>query len=233
MPSTILLRSPSAVDDKRIVLNNSQFGRQFNIPGWTRIRIGMRMAFRDYGANIPGLPFFAFGICSGTTNMVGDATTSNFIGMAIGGSTFTRGATGPLYTTGAIPYAYRKGATITTFGTLASSSMGFGADALNGLMRGAYMIDITKGSPNWSFVGLYRNATAAVSDVSRDQFMDYMEVGTMVSGGLTNHTVGSASTLADATINESGDGSFDTINICWGRTHALPEISDIAIMRFT
>src|SRR5437867_3420891 len=74
---TILSRG----SDNRVVMSNGRFARTLAIGTlWTKLRIGIRFAINDGAANIGGGPIFAFGLCHGTTNIYGDATTDHFLG---------------------------------------------------------------------------------------------------------------------------------------------------------
>src|SRR5512138_1392309 len=64
---------------KQIELANSLIARQVTFPpGWTRARVGIRAAFSG-ASHIT--PTFALGLCSGTSNVAGDASTTHFIGL--------------------------------------------------------------------------------------------------------------------------------------------------------
>lgn len=68
--------------DKRIQMSNNRWARKFSMGAtWITARIGIRFGIRDSGAGIGGNPNFAFGFCSGTTNIYGAATVDNFVGI--------------------------------------------------------------------------------------------------------------------------------------------------------
>lgn len=65
---------------KRLAIASGQYGRKFAWgDSWNRIQIAI--LWRLNRASTFGPSAFYFGVCSGTTNMAGSATTDNFIGM--------------------------------------------------------------------------------------------------------------------------------------------------------
>src|ERR1041385_3392522 len=119
MASSILLRTYSSVDDKRIVLKNSHFSRLHGVnSSWNAIRVALRVSITDFGSNLGSTPEFVVGLCSGTTNVYKDSTTTHFVGMQTSGTTWTRQTNlgVPTYTTGAssIRPMKRVGTTTTT-----------------------------------------------------------------------------------------------------------------------
>lgn len=222
--SVILERTISAVIDKRIVLSNSQFARPLPFgTTWNELRIGIRVHMRDTGANLASTPRFWLGACSGSTNLIGDASTDNFVGMVSNTTSWVRTATE--YQAVAYHAAKRVGTT-TTIG----SSIGGGTDigngaALNTADRVIMVVQILKGSPNYS-VRNFTWTTGAVADQSLITFLAQME---LVTPALTGHTFQAYQTIA---ADETG-GSFDHLNISWDRTTPEIEICDLAVARFS
>jgi hypothetical protein len=229
MAAVILLRSPSSVDDKRCRLANAQVARPFNVGSWTKLRVAMRVGMTDDAAPA-GNTTFMTGICSGTTNLPGDATCTHAVGvgtnaqaLAVIGTTTTRLMS--LVTTSIMT---KIGTTVTGLGTSYATSSGMGAAAnYNGLQRDLWFLTVTKGTPNWSFSVLQRNNVASTSDYSYDQFIQYAE--TEAYPTLTRYVTGTTVTGA---IDEGANGTLDTVFFWWPRAAPAIEISDIAVVRF-
>jgi len=227
MPSTILLRTISSVDDKRIVLSNSNFARKFSVSTWTKLRIALRLSITDSGANITSNPRLAIGLCSGSTNIFLDATTTNWAGCLMDGATWTRNAGPPINyampASGWVP-AKRVGST-TTKGTTHHAGNDYLHDA-TAAFRSLWCVDITKGSPNYTF-NLYMRNSAAVSDVTLSNFLANVELASPAVNA--QHFQSTQQTLAFDEVA----GTLDHVNIAWDRTDPKIEISDLAIVRLS
>ena len=222
--STILARTISSVADKRIVLSNSQFGRAHGIATWTQLRIGLRLIMGTTGANIVG-PFFYVGLCSGTTNMIMDPTTDNWCGIRNTGDL--------LYDSNGPPNLYhangratkRVGSTITDNATCIGN-MSICNNAIAAVISGhtAMFVDITKGSPNYTFNIFSKTVNANPVSITQADFLGQLAVATP---SLTQHASGTAKTLA---VDES-TGAFTHINIGWDQAAPTIEICDLAVVR--
>src|SRR5437870_4036952 len=98
MPSKIKSRTFSSIQDNRARLTNSNIARLWGSDvgtTWTKIRIGCRISIEDSGANVTGTPRLAIGVCSGTSNIFMDATTTHFAGIVSTASFWNR-ITGPV-----------------------------------------------------------------------------------------------------------------------------------------
>lgn len=220
--STILARTISSVVDKRAVLTNSQFARALPFgTTWSSIRIGIRWHTRDIGVSTAA-ENFCVGLCSGSTNLVGDATTDNWCGMRTNSAGFRTSTTYRLS-----PRPSKKvGATFTdgsAFSGLPNFDVGHGA-ATPAADRTLLFVDITKGSPNYTF-RVFANVAEGPSDRSLFNFLTQMEAATP---SISEHALSSNQTLA---VDESG-GVFNHVNISWGITIPEIEICDLAVARF-
>lgn len=226
MASTILLRTFSGVDDKRIVLTNSNFARPFSIPsGWTKLRVALRISITDTGGDITSNPRLAMGLCSGSSNIFLDATTTHFVGALQDEATWSRQAGPPVRYVepagGWVP-AKRVGSTTTKGATFYGSALiMFDATTAN---RSAKFVDIEKGSPNYT-LNIFGREQNAASDVSPEQFLAQAELATPT---ITNHSLRTAQTIA---VNEGTDGVLDHVCVAWDRSAPNIEISDIALIK--
>src|SRR5437016_5032790 len=198
--SSIKSRTYSSVVDQRIALSNSHFARPHGIStAWTKLRIALRLSMTDSGSAITGSPDFSIGLCSDTTNIYKDATTDHFAGIQTVASSWTRSGT-TYYTAsgGGAPYLKpmkRVGST-TTLGSALGSTDTFTVnnDAAGATpKRHLYFVDITQGSPNFTFefFGEYAGSTG---DLSAADFLLYAPQS---SPSISNHRfTGAPQTLA-------------------------------------
>jgi len=223
MASTILLRTISSVADKRIVLANSQFARPFNIGTWTTLRIGLRLIMNNTAATIT-TPRFYVGLSSGSANLVMDASTDNWCGVASQGSWSYFAGPPKEYYNYNMRATKRVGSTLTDNSSSITPDASLPADATTA-DRTLLFVDITKGSPDYTFlVRKYRIVDAASVDVPLADFLTKVEEPTPT---YTSHGVGTAKTLA---VDESG-GVFNHVNIGWDKSSPTIEICDLAIVK--
>ena len=235
MGSKTKTRTISSVVDTRIRLTNSNFARLWSADvgtNWTTIRVGCRVSVEDSGTSLTSTPRFAFGICSGTSNIFMDATTSNWIGLVTYGGTWTRSTSPTKYMLGngsyfdsGIAAAKRVGSTLTTDAFTNSPFPGatYLFDAT--VNRVALFVDITKGSPNFTVRPTYYK-TSAANDVSVDTFLSQVAVSVP---SITGHQYGNET--KSIAIDEATNGFFNAINVAWDRTSPAIEISDIAVVK--
>jgi len=224
--SVIKARTFSSVVDNRIQLSNSNFARLWSSDlgtSWTTLRLACRISMTLTGADLTSTPRFSYGVCSGTSNIYMDATTTHWYGLLSIESAWY------YYTNG---YAFGYGGThpqptkrITTTNT-SGSSWNVTPRAVNSTTenRSVLFLDITKGSPNFTGKIFCRNGDTT-GDVT---LATYLAQAVLSSPTVTNHTMSSDVTLA---IDEATNGYFNAVNIAWNRSDALMEISDIAVVR--
>lgn len=217
------------------MLSNSQFVRAIPFgTTWNKIRIGCRLDITSSGGNITGTPRFAMGLCSGSTDIYGDATTTHFVGIRTIEPTWTLTDTNRYLVNGSTVSPHKKVGTTITAGTafFGGVQWGIGAGAASAAAdRTQLILEILKGSPNYTLqtLGWINPAgTSPPADNSSASFYANMEGAGNPSG--TNHTFSSANTVA---VNEGTDGALDYINFYWDRTTAEIEISDWAVTRIS
>jgi hypothetical protein len=226
-----LTRTISGTPDMRVLIENGQFARPLLFgTTWNEIRIGIRWHMRDSGANLASNPQVFLGVCSGDTNLWGDATTTHAVGINFNAATWTRNTTNyQVSGVNTIFPAKRVGSTITR-GSTTSTAWAIGnqaaADAAD---RTVLFCQILKGSPNYSIRSFHRNTTSSTppADISSATFLTEMNVlGTPV---ITNHVFSAGVNLA---VNEGTDGALDHVAFSWDRTTGI-EICDIAVARIS
>lgn len=215
-------------DDKRVQMSNSYFARGFTVSSaWTTLRLAFRYCFTDLGSNPGSTPQFAFGFCSGTTNIFGDATTDHFVGWKTTHVTWIRDV--------ASFFAYYDndgvGISVQPFKRIGTTDTnGSGIQSPNRLTlgitttRNVMYCDLVKGSPNYTLKLFARN-TWTYADVSKATF-DAQAL--LVSPTVANHGQLTDRTLA---VDEATNGTLNCVNFSWDRTDFLLEISDISVVR--
>ena len=223
MAATILLRTIGGVDDKRLVLGNASVARLLSYgTDWTTLRIGLRWTIGNTGADLTGSPHLAVGLCSGTTQIYGDALTTHFVGVLSNQAAWTYSPSSPVYSAvgGGPFYPAKRIGSVLTLGTLITPYWRIDADPT--AARSLFFVDITKGTPNFSFRLFAHESSSA--DVSLDTFLQKMQEATP---SLANHAYTNAFTLA---VSET-DGALNAVNVYWDRATPALEISDLAVAR--
>jgi hypothetical protein len=191
--------------DKRVVMTNARFAREpltGFFTGWSKIRIALFLTITDSGITLTGTPRFAFGLCAGSTDIMGDTTTTHFCGMITNVANWTRAGSPPYFLTASMTSPAKKVGTTLTVGTA------FGGGCFHTGALQMYFIDITKGSPNYSFNIFEYNSTTTPS-VTLAQFLT-QSVNAVPS--FSNHVYPSAQTVA---VDEATDGTFDHGCVWW------------------
>lgn len=212
---------------KRLVLSSGQamrmpiYGNSF-----TKMRIGLRCSFPGT-STITGTPQLVIGMCSGTSGYA-DALTDNFVGVRSTSSTW------PIFGTPGVNAYYgsianwkvttKVGATITT----GASSMGGLYVSAEELIRCVLVLQIEKGSPNYTMRLLAPNSTgAAQTDVSDSQLVQLMELDDTLSS--PSDVVANYSTRASnntIAADEVG-GDLNSICIFWDKISVPLYIEDV------
>lgn len=210
--------------DKRVQLLNSQMLRRpVILNNWTVLRIGMRVTFPSTG-NIVGTPGFHLGIGSGTTAGIGDASTTNFIGLATIGATWTRNAGPPAWSTGITVKIRKKVAAVVTDSAGGTVTW---TPSMDQATLGILIVEITKGSPNYSvLVAGAASQASAQTAATQAQLIQMLE---LAAGGMSNvssviagYTVGSQS-LAMSEVA----GNLDCIQYYWDRSSVAAEVTEV------
>lgn len=225
----IVERTVLSVTDKRIVLGAEQLGRTISIgTNWNKIRIGMRCS-TTYTSTSP-LPLL-FGLCSGTTAMAGDATPEHFVGVR-----FDVAGWGVTNYTGFLS-AYGWACKIVDGTATQTGNDSTGAwMAKTANCTGALMLEITKGSPNFTISKIRSiGTTSGTPTYSSEDITQALFEQAMLSAASPPSIAGHIGQWASNTIavNEATDGYLDTINIKWGDPVATLDINEIAWARLS
>jgi hypothetical protein len=237
MSTTLQNRTVNSEVDQRIVLSNSEATRLPLIGSdWTKVRLGVRLSV-GASANITGNPRIAIGLCTGVADGFGRTATTHFAGVRMSGASFNYTAGPPAYLTasaaGAMVCCKRISGT-TTNGSAVSSAATMLSSSVSS-RRSCLFVEITRGSPNFTFqLGAPTTAAAVQTDITLAKFRDQMSwpawsvVG--LSTWLSGYNTGSAITLA---VDEATYGSLIVPNVYWDQTGAPLEVSDVQLTRLT
>jgi len=244
--SSIKQRTISAATQNAIQMFNATWARSVNLPGgWNRVRVGMRFHMTDAG-NLTGQPTFAIGLCSGTANQYGDATTTHFVGMVIEvnpAATWSSGTTTyNLGTTGSCWFPRVRIGTSNTTGTALIGSTGYcfainKRAATSTADRQLHFVDIIKGSPNYTFHAPFSiwDTAAGCSDpvfcgdVSAFNFLNYMGQNDPAPTESASYHANPGTSGPTLAVDEGANGVLNAVNLYWNRVDAAVEVCDVAV----
>lgn len=176
---------------------------------WSRVRVGALVSLS--GAATSVTPVFGMGICSGTTNIFGDATTTHWIGIYSVANWTYNGSGG--YASGTIAFAKKVGASVTTSGGASGYDIA-DCGVLNHVS--GYFVDIVRGSPNYT-IEIVANDTVptGANSLSVTTFGNLMKYKQSINSFRPAGYYFTSSTIA---CDESVDGYFDSANVSWSGT---------------
>lgn len=239
--SDIIQRTFASGADKGITLDNREYARKMLIgTSWNRVRVGALVAMTPNGtSNISSIKF-TIGACSGIANPYSAASTTNFIGAIFGTA---NAATGGLwvYKDGSGNPFYRgedgAGRSLKRVGSTTSPNAGLFSTSpvciptTNGAVqrRLAVMVDITKGSPNYT-VQAYIPLDVATITVEKTVAEFVSEMSTIGDiAGYYSAGQGNTQTLAF----DEGAGGLDTACIYYSIASYPLEVYDLRVYRFS
>jgi hypothetical protein len=188
---------------------------------WAHLRVCVRCYIESTSVDYVQTPAWAFGLCSGGTNIMGDPTTDHFVGVLADDATWTRGVSGTTYwVVNPLVAATKVGTTVTKSAALSGSNLYMqGASGNHGL----YFLNIIKGSPDYSFSWTYyktiQSGGWADQDWSAYEMLDHFL--TLVSH---SNTEASPVTLA---VDEAGNGTLDHFCFWWGQERGMGLLSAV------
>jgi hypothetical protein len=222
MASTIQSQTIGSAD-LCIALAASQFGRAHGYgDNWNTLRVALLFAVEDTGANLTG-SLLRVGLCKGTNNMPGDATTDNSYGIKYQ-ATWNR-ANGTYYEMAtSVPWAFSRVAAVeTTSATnIATANICFVNHC-----RECLFLDIIKGSPNYTFKAFV--STATTGDVTPAVFLAQAPSNPPAIG-IPAHTYLSPTGTALA-IDTGTNGILDTVYVGWNLLTPRLFISNLAVVK--
>ena len=214
---------------KYIEMSNGRFARQpsasvFASGAWTKIRVALYMDLFQIGSDVGSTPVFQAGLCSGTTNIPGDATPTNAVGLnvtAASWSWYNGGGSSYIYNCGPC-YPFKNVGGVLTNGTSSTPLLFATSAEANGLSAELY-VDITKGSPNYTVQAF---CPTTVSPTTTEATFEAQSIASspVIAGG---HAFLTAQTIA---FNESA-GTLDSVFVYHKPTTGYARIKQLRVVR--
>lgn len=229
MAQSILKRTITGVDDKRLVLANGEALRNLAyLNNWTKVRIGLQLSC-ELSADISGTPQIALGLSAGATHGFGDPVTTHFVGIRPIGSSATYSGSAPHFASiGGWKPCVKVVGTITDGTTFTGATTAL-IPKSSDLYRGSLIVEITKGSPNFTvqMVSCINAVTPAFVDVTDTHFLDAMQAADMAGAAAALGGGYSQSSTVSVAVDETTHGNLDSVDVFWDRTSTPMEISAI------
>lgn len=227
----------TSTEDRRICLASSSIARVINSGvGWNTLRIMVRLAFDDTGANLTATPRFWLGLLSnpsaGVANGPLGTSTSHFVGVVSAISTWSR-STSPTRYYLSSSNAMQVGKRIGSTNTLTNGSNFLHFYAQPGSLRTLFGVEFVRGNPNWTvrFFDHWYNGANLVADVPLSVLNNVMTAQTFadaIANYVPSATYGTYGISPDVSVavDESANGTLNAICAAWDRTTPVCRISD-------
>lgn len=221
----------SGGNDVALQLGNEEWVRTLAIgSNWNHVRIGVLVQMVG-SASTTGTNW-AIGLCSGTGNPFGSASTTNFVGVEfVNNFTYTSNAPYPYWNFGStnVLACKKLSSSITTAATNLADGIGMIVVTDGGTARrGILLIDITKGSPNYTIGFMGTISTYAAQD-----FTPALLLTAMTQPFANNWTLGSAQIYngngAQTLACDETAGGFDTVDFYCNNLNFPMNIYAIAV----
>jgi hypothetical protein len=215
-----------------LALRNDEYVRPLTVgSGWTRLRIGLLMAF-DANATISAADF-CFGLCNHPYGML-SWNCPNYLGFGFGPAgayslAYIAGSGNPYFQSAAY-YRYRKGSISTHIA--GNGNPNYTAATSGSLSRRSiWIVDITKGSPNYTVSAFGSlSASLVVLDFTYENLLEAVaQYSAAPRVGSVSLSACSAGPQAGA-FNES-TGVLNALAISWTRFDVAVEIYGVAVYR--
>lgn len=216
-----------------MTLANEEFVRTLAIgSNWTRLRLGILVAFTPDGTNNIAGAVLALGMSAGVNNPFGAALTDNFYGGSMLGAAtgqtmlYNAGGGNPYFTTGGVVNQIKRVGGVTSTG----SSAGIPDVATNTgttQRRTAMFLELIKGVSN-SVASFTMSVAIAQTDCPFYAFLDAMETTSPVIAG---NSYGNLQASSFEDISEAA-GALDTFNVFWNKSAFPLEIYGMAVYRY-
>lgn len=196
--------------DRYLELDNAEWVRELTIGNsWTKIRLAILASIVPSGTG-DIVPKFVLGMCSGSSNPFGAATTTNFVGAGFVHNltlTYGAGSGNPSFVSAnSTGFISRVNTTVNYGGGLSGN---FFTTTGTLARRTPLIVDITKGSPNYT-IKTYTPATVD-TDVSYAEFVSAVEAA---SDPTAVGSLGMQSVSNPMAASES-PGNLDHVDLFW------------------
>jgi hypothetical protein len=176
---------------------------------------------RGAATTLPNREHGFFGLCSGTTAVYGDATPTHCVGVRWTTASSNAGNT---YGIKPLPTVNVGGAT--TDGTQFAVASYYHNQSATESGTHPLIIEITKGSPNYSLRILSKQASGFI-DTSLATMVGVVNMNTPV---LANFTWAAAQTVA---VDEAANGTLNAVCFYWAEDVYNMEVSDILVLKMS
>lgn len=225
-------RTFNLVDDQYLSLANEEWVRTLAIgSNWTKLRIGLLMTVTpDDVNNLNGVQL-VFGLCSGKTNPYGAASTTNFLGAKLGGTTggdlwtYKANSGNPYFGTERI-FIKKTAATVTGLSSAAGEVHRVTANTGTLQRRGVQFLDIAKGTPNFTVTQWAITLGSMAKDFTPAQLLDGLEQSGNISiNGETMNPMPLAIPFDETA------GALDTVDVFWNKSAFPIEVHAVGAYR--
>ena len=191
---------------------------------WSKIRVALYVDFFYIGGNVGGSPVCQIGLCSGTTNIPGDTTPTNAVGLNITDANWVYASGGSantyIYNCGTC-FAFKNVGGVSTNGLSSTPLVVATSNNENGLSSGVF-VDITKGSPNYTIQAWCATTTAATITEATYETASIAGVPTTgFYGFLTARTIA---------FDESA-GTLDSVFVYHNQAAAYARVKQLRVVR--
>lgn len=218
MASTIITRVISAANENVLNMSNSSWARPIALPStWSKVRLGFRLHFIPSAAVTSGTSF-GLGLCSGTTALLGDLTTTNFVGLLCNAGVAPSGG----QVTSTFVPATKVGTALTVGAGVLACYWNVSTTGTDDTFEMLF-VDVTKGSPNYTLQCFGFSVNGGSTNVSQAQFLAQVVAATPA---FTGHTYTGGTTVAAS----EAAGVFNAVTAWWSDTVVKPEIADMAVV---
>lgn len=211
--------------DKGIELPNASIGRTVNLPSdWRTLIVSILYNLTTGSSiNITGTPRFYIGLSSGSgTQLIGDSNIGHWYGIISNGATWTYGsASNNVYYTNNVisEYIYRNNTA--SIGTDLESATAYFVTNQNTASVSLFTLVYTKDRPTSPATYSMKYLRAVNRSVVGQNYSSFLQSLQSSVYAPTNYSyIGAATEVLD----ETTDGSFDTVNIAWNREASDPTL---------
>lgn len=228
MSQVIVSRTIGAEVDQRIAIINGELLRKIAIlDTWAVMRIAIRYMLNGTAA-VTGNPNMFLGMTHDQDLGYLSANPPHAVGIHTGATssiTYSSSMFGVTWR-GTKKVAGVSTGTVTDATAFASNALGYTPGDV--LKRGMVVLEITKGSPNFSLqVAHCVNSGSANVDITQAQMLTAIESSTMAGAATAWSLDGAITNIVTLAVDETTDGVLNAICVGWDRSVPQMELSEI------
>ncbi len=220
MPQEII----TTYGDRRMTLSKGECIRAPLVEGsWSRLRIAVSGSFTDSGGPVIGYPRLAIGVCSGSTNVMVAGSADHVVGGITGSASWGRNPNDDFnqasYTFPAkMLSAFKKvGSTLTEQAPASGTSL---FSASMGLPPNVLMIEIAKGSPNYTIQSIAPSGNLGQWNTVPLPYLLHAMLASSIHNAMSffDFPYDDYVLTTSLPVDEGTDGVLDHIFVYWDRT---------------